>query len=249
MSLSLKNRIVLLREEGKTYDEIVDELGCSKSTVSYHCNNSNIDNNGKKKTVVDDDLIIKINEYYQNHTGDETAKKFGISRSTVIKYCDNKSGEPLTEEEKKRKNVEYVQRRRHKIKEMAIEYKGGCCQCCGYSKSKRALEFHHLDPTEKDFNISHKGHSRSWERVKKELDKCILLCSNCHAEIHDGLIRFDLTGVDKEEILNTYKWIKVTSFRETDYETLEEKYEALKQHHVEETTFLIDKIRNIIKVL
>lgn len=189
MSLSLKNRIVSLRKEGKTYDEIVDKLGCSKSTVSYHCNNSNIDNSGKKKIVVNNDLIMKINEYYQNHTGDETAKKFGISRSTVIKYCDNKSGETLTDEERKRKNVEYVQRRRHKIKEMAIEYKGGCCQCCGYDKSKRALEFHHIDPTEKDFNISHKGHSRSWKRVKKELDKCILVCSNCHAEIHDDLIK------------------------------------------------------------
>ena len=82
--------------------------------------------------------------------------------------------------------VDAVQRRRHKIKNLAVEYKGGRCQKCGYNKCIAALEFHHLDPNEKDFNLSHKGHTRSWEANKAELDKCILLCSNCHREIHNG---------------------------------------------------------------
>ena len=67
----------------------------------------------------------------------------------------------------------------------AINQKGGKCEYCGYNKNIAALDFHHINPEEKDFSISHKGHTKSWESVKKELDKCILLCANCHREIHE----------------------------------------------------------------
>ena len=77
-----------------------------------------------------------------------------------------------------------VQKRRDKLKILAVEYKGGCCQKCGYNKNIAALEFHHLDPSEKDFGIAYRGYTRSWDTVKKELDKCILVCANCHREIH-----------------------------------------------------------------
>lgn len=77
-----------------------------------------------------------------------------------------------------------VAEQRRKLKKQAIEYKGGSCQKCGYNKCPGALSFHHLDSNEKDFGISDKGVSRSFEKVKSELDKCILVCSNCHAEIH-----------------------------------------------------------------
>ena len=77
-----------------------------------------------------------------------------------------------------------VKKRRKKIKEMAVEYKGGKCICCGYNKCIGALEFHHLDPNGKDFNISAKGITRAWSKVKEELDKCVLLCANCHRELH-----------------------------------------------------------------
>lgn len=81
--------------------------------------------------------------------------------------------------------VDAVVKRRKKLKEKAVEYKGGRCEKCGYDRCVRALEFHHLESAEKDFGIAQKGYTRSWEMVKKELDKCILVCSNCHAEIHD----------------------------------------------------------------
>jgi 5-methylcytosine-specific restriction endonuclease McrA len=80
--------------------------------------------------------------------------------------------------------VEATQRRRDKLKQKAVEYKGGCCSICGYDKCIDALEFHHINPEEKDFGIAQKGYTRSWESVKEELDKCILVCSNCHREIH-----------------------------------------------------------------
>jgi hypothetical protein len=84
--------------------------------------------------------------------------------------------------------IKAVTKRRQKIKQMAVEYKGGKCSICGYGRCITALEFHHLDPNEKDFGVAKNGASRSWEKTKIELDKCIMVCANCHREIHEGLI-------------------------------------------------------------
>ena len=67
---------------------------------------------------------------------------------------------------------------------MAVQYKGGKCELCGYDRCIEAFEFHHLDSSKKDFGISEKGYTRSWVRIKEELDKCQLLCANCHRETH-----------------------------------------------------------------
>ena len=77
-----------------------------------------------------------------------------------------------------------VQKRRKKVRQMAVGYKGGQCEKCGYSRCIDALEFHHNSSSGKDFSISEKGYTRSWNRVKEELDKCMLLCANCHREHH-----------------------------------------------------------------
>lgn len=65
--------------------------------------------------------------------------------------------------------------RRKKIKAMVVEYKGGRCEICGYHRSVAALELHHRDSTAKKFGISGQGLTRSWQAVKEEADKCILL--------------------------------------------------------------------------
>ena len=80
--------------------------------------------------------------------------------------------------------VKYVTERRKKIRLKAIKHLGGKCIHCGYSKYPEVLEFHHKNPETKDFNVSAKGHCRSWDRVKKEIEKCDLLCANCHRETH-----------------------------------------------------------------
>jgi hypothetical protein len=84
--------------------------------------------------------------------------------------------------------VDAVDKRRRLLKIKAIEYKGGACCKCGYNKCIPALEFHHIDPAGKDFALSADGHTRSWQEIKDELDKCILVCANCHREIHDAQI-------------------------------------------------------------
>lgn len=77
---------------------------------------------------------------------------------------------------------------KHRLfKQKALKYKGGKCTICGYYRCARALVFHHINPLKKDFTISHDT-SRNWEKVRSELDKCVLLCHNCHAEVHDGLL-------------------------------------------------------------
>ena len=82
------------------------------------------------------------------------------------------------------KNKFHTKKKRKELKLKSIEYKGGCCQKCGYSKCVDALEFHHLHSNEKDFGISASGITRSWDKIKVELDKCVLLCANCHRELH-----------------------------------------------------------------
>ena len=79
---------------------------------------------------------------------------------------------------------------------MAIEYLGGKCQICGYRNCIEALDFHHRDPKEKEFGLSQKGLTRSWEKTRKELDKCILICSNCHREIHAGITQLPMETLE-----------------------------------------------------
>ncbi len=76
--------------------------------------------------------------------------------------------------------------RQKALKLQAVAYMGGSCRNCNYDRYVGALEFHHLDPTQKDFSIA--GQRTSFERIRAELDKCVMLCSNCHREIHAGLI-------------------------------------------------------------
>lgn len=82
---------------------------------------------------------------------------------------------------------EYVTNSNHRKKQRLVRCFHGKCGICGYNKCMQALQFHHLDPNEKQFTIS-KYSNYSFERTSQEVRKCILLCSNCHKEYHSGLI-------------------------------------------------------------
>ena len=92
--------------------------------------------------------------------------------------------EKRTYGDRKKYLIRAVALRRRKIRLKAVNHLGGKCVRCGYSKYPEVLEFHHKDPLKKEFNVSAKGHCRSWDRVKEEIEKCDLLCANCHREIH-----------------------------------------------------------------
>ena len=76
-----------------------------------------------------------------------------------------------------------IKARRQARKQAAIDYKGGQCLQCGYKRCRAALAFHHRNPAEKEFQIA-TMFAWSWARILQELDKCDLLCMNCHAERH-----------------------------------------------------------------
>src|SRR5260370_7968421 len=90
-------------------------------------------------------------------------------------------------EQKAAEQVQRVSAHRKRLKARSIEYKGGRCQLCGYNKCNAALEFHHLNKGEKSFGLSRKGITRSWESIRKELDKCVLICANSHLEVEAGV--------------------------------------------------------------
>ena len=83
--------------------------------------------------------------------------------------------------------LERVKKRRKDMKRILVEYKGGKCEKCGIETHPSVYEFHHLNPDKKDFGVSQKGYTRSLEKNKQEVDKCIMLCANCHRLKHAGV--------------------------------------------------------------
>lgn len=185
MDVSMKDEILRLRKLGKTYNEIKLLTGASKSTINYHCTKNNLGDRIDGKSLKNKE-ISEIKEYYKNHTLKETAEKFNVGFGSIKKVVDNKNNK-ISDEDKKVYNYNHVKSFRKKNKEKGIEYKGGKCEICGYNKCNSALEFHHIDPTNKSFTPS-KNMNLAWEKLKLELDKCILVCANCHREIHEKLI-------------------------------------------------------------
>lgn len=183
MGKSLKNEIINLRKQGFSYEEIASRVGCSKATISYHCKQVGI---GSKNSNVTDSEIRDMQEYYNDcKSSIKVAEKFGRSKTFVLSYIKVDVLEKKTNSQFKKDRSDAVVSWRKRTKEKLVEYKGGKCKCCGYDKCVEAMEFHHIDPKEKDFGIS--GKSWSFEKLKLEVDKCIMVCSNCHKEIHAGI--------------------------------------------------------------
>ena len=96
-------------------------------------------------------------------------------------------GEEAWDKYQKELRVLKVGKYRRRVKQKLFDYKGGKCKKCGYDEDvPDAYAFHHRDPDEKEFTLSQHG-GRSLERLKKEVDKCDLLCVRCHAEVHHEL--------------------------------------------------------------
>lgn len=102
------------------------------------------------------------------HCGESNPLNFTGKMKTTCKACHSKD----------------IGRRLVASRESAIEYKGGKCEHCGYDRYRGALEFHHKDPTQKD-PLGLRAYKL--DRLYAEVDKCILLCANCHREEHGRL--------------------------------------------------------------
>jgi transposase-like protein len=84
-------------------------------------------------------------------------------------------------------SAEAVAERRRTVKRLLVEEAGGACVLCGYNRCMAALHFHHVNPADKRFAMSLRGVTRSLDRAREEARKCVLLCSNCHAEVESGI--------------------------------------------------------------
>jgi transposase len=87
----------------------------------------------------------------------------------------------------KRCRSDRITQHRRRLKLQLVAEAGGSCRLCGYDRCIAALEFHHLEPVNKRHAISGRGMTLSMQAVRAEAAKCVLICSNCHAEIENGV--------------------------------------------------------------
>lgn len=175
ISEEVKNQVITLKKSGKTYQEIVDITNISKGSVTNICKEAGL---AKSYIQLTPEKIEECQKLYDEIGNIKiVAKQTGISYDRLRNVITSKNITPKT-------SYDYVKQHRKHIKEELVKYKGGKCEICGYNKCINALEFHHLDPSIKDFTISDSSKHYTLDQMKKEVDKCILVCANCHREIH-----------------------------------------------------------------
>lgn len=104
---------------------------------------------------------------------------------------------------------EHVKRWRRNFKTRMVQAFGGRCACCNYNRCQDALQFHHLDPNKKDFRLGRiRANPRSWESILDELRKCVMLCANCHQEVHRNMRVIPNDAPRFDEAYADYKALK-----------------------------------------
>lgn len=210
-----KLEAIRLREQGWSLNELKDHLGVAKSTVSMWVRGVPISKDGidilNRRLQFDEDKAVELFSRGESYVN--IAQIVGISKSSLMGWF-NRNGyrrkRQLHTECQicKQKNTKSLSKycpkcgttlRRYCNKIRAVKYKGGKCKRCGLvlkMEEYAAYEFHHL--RDKEFNIGQLINLK-WERVKDEIDKCDLLCSNCHRITH---CNSDINEIMKEaEIL------------------------------------------------
>lgn len=152
--------LIILINQGFSQRKIASIKNCSQATIKYW-----LKKYGLKTTSRNTKVFCKS-------CGETDPDKFYRRKNKTIsrKQC-SKCWNKRTIEKTRENKLE------------AIKYKGGKCISCGYNKCPAALAFHHRNPEEKDFNWK-ALRNMSLDKLKKELDKCDLVCHNCHSEIH-----------------------------------------------------------------
>lgn len=157
-------------KSGLSTYKIAKLLNSSQTNVRYWLNKYGLKTKPLKRTCITIVNGIKMKHCPKCNNDLSLDNFYGTDKRPIHSYC------------KKCTNDLTISTQQN-LKKRAVKYKGGKCCKCGYDKCIAALEFHHIDPSIKDFNIS-KRYSKM-EKVNKELDKCILVCANCHREIHN----------------------------------------------------------------
>ena len=167
----MKEQLQKLALEGLSSYKIAKILGKSQTTIRYWLKKFNIKTNPRQAQKVSNTPNGLMKKCPQCLETKELNKEFYVRKDGRFhSWCKICNGNNVIE-------------RQRKIKQQCLEYKGNKCVYCGYNRCQAALDFHHLDPLQKDIDLSKKSLA-SFETLKPELDKCILLCSNCHRELH-----------------------------------------------------------------
>jgi transposase len=167
--------LAALVEAGLTIAEIAARLDRSKTTVRYWLQRHGLTTKSTRGRRRSADSIAALEAGL-------TVARMTCVRHGKTEFVLNGRGYYRC----RRCRAEAVSRRRRKMKQLLVQEAGGVCVICGYSENMRALHFHHLKPEEKRFEINAKGIALSLNTLRAEARTCVLLCSNCHAEVEDG---------------------------------------------------------------
>lgn len=157
-----KDTLQALVTAGRSTYYIAQESGVSTTTVRYWL---------KKHGLKTAHSQFTKKPYRCNECGDTDPAHFRGHRKSRCFKCHNSTAYAVRREKRQR----------------SIEYRGGMCVICGFDKYPCSLDFHHLDPNTKD-DAYESIMSSGWERIRPEIEKCVLLCKNCHTALHCGLV-------------------------------------------------------------
>ena len=165
---------------------------CSSSCAAIFNNKENPKRKRTNKCKICGMLILASRTYCQNCWGgkrNRTHKICPVCGDRLLLKLFHSTGGRYPRPLRRCKNCHRVWRRQRKakFKQMCVDYKGGRCEVCGYDKCNRSLIFHHKD-CKKDVEIGSTWPTKKLtKKIIKELDKCVLLCANCHGEAHEQL--------------------------------------------------------------
>jgi transposase-like protein len=165
-----------LVDEGASIAQIAEVLGCSKATVRHWLRRYGLKTSGGRGRRPSEQA--------------KAAKQAGLASVTML--CSRHGDAEFYLDGRgyyrcKQCRSAAVVRRRRKVKAILVAEAGGACCICGYSRNMRALHFHHVEPAQKRHELNAKGVALALETLRAEARKCVLLCSNCHAEVEDEM--------------------------------------------------------------
>jgi len=174
-----KADLMKLVETGATVAEIASTLDRDSSTIRYWLKRYDLATASRRR------------RRRRGYRGEARFATFECERHGVTEFVLEGRGYYRC----KKCRAAAVAKRRRVVKRQLVEDAGGVCVLCGYCRWPGALQFHHVDPSLKEFHIAHRGYSRSLARSRAEAEKCVLLCANCHSEVEGGFATLPVDSV------------------------------------------------------
>jgi transposase-like protein len=165
-----RGRLQALVQDGRSIRQIAAELGLSATAIRHWLSKYG--------------LRTQPSRYFRSSTD---------KPSSLMRECERHGWTAFVKTGRDghyrcgRCNAEAVVRRRRRVKQLLVAEFGGACRRCGFADYEGALQFHHLDPTTKAFQVGGRGLTRSLDQLRREASKCVLLCANCHAMVEAGV--------------------------------------------------------------